>query len=106
MITPSQQFTHIEDGKLALAELSLIHLPGYKNWYYFNRLNVPAPIRGRGIAKKLMNQVVEWADQNQIYIHLDINPYGDLNLEQLTSFYKRYGFQEKDKKFMIRKPQQ
>jgi len=63
-------------------------------WYYFNRLFVPQQLRRQGIATKLMTQVVEWADTNNYNIWNDINPYGEMDLDQLIKFYKKFGFEE------------
>jgi GNAT superfamily N-acetyltransferase len=72
-----------------------------QTWYYFNRLNVPEKIRNRGIATELMNELVDWADLEEINILLDINPYGDMSYNDLKKFYKKFGFKVK-KKSLIR----
>ena len=63
-------------------------------WYYFNRLLVNKNIRGRGLATKLMSRVIFWADTENINILNELNPYGDLNMDQLISFYKKFGFKQ------------
>ena len=92
-----------EDGYSATAELSKIDNKLVKDylqinvdgtWYYFNRLFVTQKIRGKGLATRLMNQVIGWADTEKINILNEINPYGDLNLDQLISFYKKFGFKQ------------
>lgn len=84
---------------MGVAELSVFgviddipEIRDLKNWWFFNRLFVPEKLRRRGLATKLMEQVVTWADQEKINILNTINPYGDLNLEQLIHFYSKYGF--------------
>jgi GNAT superfamily N-acetyltransferase len=84
----TKTFQIIQDNRRAAAELSQT----YTNQYYFNRLIVDRKLRGRGLSIKLMNQVVEWADKNNIEIILQINPYGELDYLQLSQFYERFGF--------------
>ena len=63
-------------------------------WYDFNRLFVPPRMGRQEVASGLMQQVVEWADANDVNIFNGVNPYGDLNMQQLVAFYKRYGFEQ------------
>ena len=63
-------------------------------WYYFNRLLVNENIRGRGLATKLMSRVIFWADTEDVNILNELNPYGGLNMDQLISFYKKFGFEQ------------
>lgn len=90
--------------KLCLAELSpldfaIVHdelgdqivKPG-QTWFWFARLNVPPAIRRMKFATRLMESVAQWADSEGVHILLGINPYGDLNFEQLVNFYVRFGF--------------
>jgi GNAT superfamily N-acetyltransferase len=73
-------------------------------WYYFNRLVVHGKIRHQGIATRLMQEMVEWVDYKKINVLLEINPYGDLDLEQLIIFYGKFGFKHycRKKDTMIR----
>jgi len=93
MLPETKTFSIIEDNRRAAAEFTQIK----DNQYYFNRLIVDRKIRGKGISIQLMNQVVKWANENKIEILLDINPYGELNYLQLLHFYKRFGFEWKNK---------
>lgn len=93
----TKTFSILNDRKtmIALAELSIYHEINHEGtWYYFNRLNVPLKMRNEGIAKQLLQQVSEWADQERINILLDINPYGDLDLRQLIALYMKFGFKQ------------
>ena len=105
---------HIQkNNRLAVAELSFfdnesveLYLNNDKidgKWYFFNRLNVPKEIRNLGIAKQLMEQVVEWADKENVNILNVVNPYGDLNMEKLERFYEKFGFIKIKTGLMIRK---
>jgi GNAT superfamily N-acetyltransferase len=75
--------------------------------WYINRLIVPKKARGQGIATALMKELVAWADHNNIKLISEINPYGDLDKEQLIAFYQKFKFiltENKDGEFIIRKP--
>ena len=76
-----KSFHHIKNNKIALCELTEIPISfvvdKVKNpegtWVYFNRLNTPPAIRRKGIAKKLLTEMIEWADTDKISIYLHIN---------------------------------
>lgn len=77
--------------KMAVAEF--MRITEYKRpTYYFNRLVVPTTFRNKGHATALMQEVVAWFDENECDIVLDINAYGDLDLDQLIKFYSKFGF--------------
>lgn len=61
-------------------------------WYYFNRLIVAKEVRGQGIATELLFELAKWADKKKKNILNEINPYGDLSLNNLISLYKKIGF--------------
>lgn len=48
--------------------------------------------RNKGIAKKLMKNLIVELDKNGWDCLCEINPYGDLDYEQLLKFYKSFGF--------------
>lgn len=60
--------------------------------YYFNRLIVHSSLRNQGIATALMKTLVQVLDEEKITLLCDVNPYGDLTLEQLVLFYSKFGF--------------
>jgi len=99
----SKIFQIIQDHSRSAAELT--QFSDEPNKYYFNRLIVDKKVRGQGLSIKLMNQVIEWADQKKIEIILEINPYGSLDYIHLSQFYERFGFKWEDKKnnLMVRK---
>jgi GNAT superfamily N-acetyltransferase len=91
------------DGYPGSAELSRIDNEFVKSylqtdvvgtWYYFNRLVVYPKIRNKGMAALLMKQVVSWADREKVNIFNEVNPYGDLDMDQLIKFYSRFGFEQ------------
>ncbi len=72
--------------------------------FYFNRLFVQPKFRRMGFGHILMQQIIRIVDKKKINIVLDINPYGDLNYDQLFKFYQKYNFEEVDD-YLIRKYQ-
>jgi GNAT superfamily N-acetyltransferase len=65
-------------------------------FWYFNRLVVREEYRNQGYAKALLSKLIEILNKKQINLWLDINPYGDLNKEQLETLYMKYGFKKYD----------
>jgi hypothetical protein len=93
----SVSFYIMEHNKLAIADLTKMdYLEDFfkedGNWYYFNRLNIPNGFRIQNASILLMQEISKWADENQINIFDEINPYGKLNLEQIIVFNKLFGF--------------
>jgi len=93
---------NLRDNNRYLCSAELTIMPDRENTYYFNRLIVPPAKRNKGIASNLLLKVGFWADENNITIYCDINPYGDLDYNQLTNLYLKYGFVGKDP--MVRYP--
>lgn len=57
--------------------------------------------RGRGHATRLLQQVTEWADENDLELYLRAQGYGGpvqtmLDNNQLIKFYERHGFVRDD----------
>lgn len=63
----------------------------------FNLLFVPPEMRNRGVASRLMSELVKILDEDSIILFNYIEPYGDLDFGQLKCFYKKYGFVEIEK---------
>lgn len=91
----------VDKSYLASAEVSRLD----DNYWYFNRLIVPPNIRNRGIATKIMKQLIKVLDEKSITLVCDINPYGDLDFDKLHEFYCKYGFIDDDKFNLIRHPE-
>lgn len=107
-----KDFHIFENNHLGSAELSqinpslfseLISCPDKNLWVFFNRLFVNENIRNRKVATRLMQQVVEWATDNKINIIIEVNPYGDLDFDQLVRFYKKFDFEQVNTNVMIRR---
>ncbi len=102
----------IVDNKIALSELSRIdfvvddyadmikkedfnlfkeELKNVNGVFYFSRLNVPEKIRGRGIGKSLMEKTIEFCEEKNYMLINTVNPYGEMNLEELNNFYEQSG---------------
>ena len=62
--------------------------------------------KGTGKASKLLTEIIKIADKNNTPIELDPVPFGnkDLNTEQLTNWYARYGFVQDGAGTMVRPP--
>lgn len=71
-----------EDFKLIEEELKDVN-----GVFYFSRLNVPEKIRGRGIGKSLMEKTIEFCEKKNYMLINTVNPYGEMNLEELNNFY-------------------
>ena len=72
-----------------------------KNFWYFNRLFVREDYRNQGYAKCLLSKMIDILKKEKINLWLDINPYGDLNYEQLEELYMRYGFKKYDYGYIL-----
>jgi len=70
--------------------------------FWFTRLK--AKIEGQGEGTRLMKRLVEILDEREITVVNALNPYGSMDMQALTGFYKKYGFIEVEKGLMIRRP--
>jgi len=61
---------------------------------YFNRLKVKEQYRGMGLGSFTLDKVLEFARMHNFSIINMTNPYGGLDLKQLTDFYIRHGFKQ------------
>jgi GNAT superfamily N-acetyltransferase len=81
---------------VANATLSLLDLAiGLESKYptcYFNRHFVEPAYRGKHLGAFLLEKVLEFAQREALLIYNECNPYGEMSLEELTSFYVRHGF--------------
>lgn len=58
---------------------------------FFNRIQVPNTIRNRGIGSRLLIKTLDYCCEHNIFLINTVNPYGDLNLDQLNKWYVRNG---------------
>lgn len=116
-------FSIIENNKIALSELTYIgdlgrdyadlikkkkdkeqFLSEFENVdkvYYFSRLNVPEQLRGKGLAKLLMKETIDFCRENNAMLINTVNPYGDMNLQQLNEFYEKCGMKLVNKQGLL-----
>tara|TARA_Y100000310_G_C20694347_1_gene824436 strand:+ start:3195 stop:3581 length:387 start_codon:yes stop_codon:yes gene_type:complete len=70
--------------------------------FYFNRIK--AREEGKGEGTLMMKELIKILDEKKVTVINELNPYGNLNLEDLQKFYSKYGFVKKQDHLMIRKP--
>jgi GNAT superfamily N-acetyltransferase len=90
--------------KRALEEDFDIKIEGLLFW--FNRLKAGRRGEGTGYGSFLMRELVKVLDQRGITVLNHVNPYGSLNMSQLKSFYKKFGFVDIGRGGMLRYPKQ
>lgn len=105
--------------KGSCCELDLIHslFDLYKHWSsMYSDLNIELPeplfwfarlkakVEGQGEGTKMMRRLVQILDEKDITVINGVNPYGSMDLEALTGFYKKYGFEDIDEGLMLRRP--
>ncbi len=93
-----------EDGSIAeLSSMSPNEVVGFNveftlnlteahldNTLYFNRIKVKK--EGIGVGTALMNEVIQFLDKHAFCVVLEARPYGQMKLNALISFYKKFGF--------------
>jgi len=89
----------IEGIYRACAEISRLK----DNQWYFNRLLVPESLRNKGYATQLLKKLLAIVKEKDIELILEINPYGDLNFEQLEKLYLKHGFVKHEEHFIFNK---
>lgn len=62
--------------------------------WYFNRINVSYDMRGKGVGRELMNSMIEYVKERKISLVCEINPYGEMDYNQLKRFYMSCGFED------------
>lgn len=58
---------------------------------FYSRLNVPNIMRGKGIATKLLNETLNYCNENKILLINQVNAYGDMSEKDLLMFYEKNG---------------
>lgn len=61
---------------------------------YFNRLYVTPEYRHKGFGTVLLKKLLKIIKERHLVLQLDINPYGDMDYDQLEKFYTKYGFEK------------
>ena len=79
-----------DNESIGCANTSRIH----DNVFYFNRLFVQPKFRNQGYATQMLETLLIRFKERHYVLALDINPYGDLNYEELETFYMKHGFKK------------
>ncbi len=64
----------------------------YGQWFYIIELYVPKKHRNKGIASKLINKMIKWANKNKYSLILEVTPYEGSTYNKLVKFYEKFGF--------------
>lgn len=101
--------TRFNIARCAIADVSEIFSEDkYERCCTLNRINVPPEFRGKGHGSRLLQRVLDDADEEDVIVMLGINPYGEMTYDQLRDWYERHGFVEEDRgsgSIFIRQPQ-
>lgn len=78
----------------------------YGKGMYITRINVPVASRGQGVARALLQIILDEADREGVRLYLEIAASDGLDRDQLEAWYERHGFsQDRCMGFFIRRPQ-
>lgn len=98
------ELNYADPATRSIVSLSTPVFPGWT----INRVSVLPPHRGQGIARSLMAQVIEDADDEGVNLWLEVRPDASgtgLTFRQLFEWYSRLGFQPIDRvPVMVRLP--
>ena len=61
---------------------------------YFNRIKVREKYQGNGLGSFTLEKVLDFAREHNLPIINEMNPYGPLDLQNLTKFFVRHGFKQ------------
>ena len=93
--------SYVDKEHRAIADLMEDTVDG--GWL-MTRINVPLQHRGKGVARRLMAQILADADRERQVIKLWVSASDGLTDKQLTAWYKRLGFKQ-EFVLMVRYPQ-
>lgn len=78
-----------KDSEIIKKSLELIR--NSKEIYFFNRLNVPNSMRGKGLGEKLLDSTLNYFKENNLFLINVANNYGEMGQENLIKFYEKNG---------------
>ena len=90
------------DNPPALAALDVSRYDS-RTWT-INRVSVPAPHRGKGIARNMMDEICDMADEKSVWLHLEILASGPMGRQDLIRWYHTFGFRETVTGVWLRRP--
>lgn len=92
---------HLRDDLARAPQIAIADLTGLGEMVpgtmTITRINVPAPHRGRGHGSRLLGEIGEAADKENIALSLEILPSGPLDYDALREWYHRFGFRPSPK---------
>ena len=68
---------------------------------FYSRLNVPDKLRGNNLGSLLLDETLNVCKENNIFLLNTVNAYGDMNKNELISFYERHGMTLIDKEGIL-----
>jgi hypothetical protein len=92
MGTPS----FIDPRDIIIDDAVVVNAKVFDGMVWLNILTM-SDVRGQGKASQVLDTITQLADQYQVTLALDVEPYGTtkgLNKTQLTAWYKRRGFKK------------
>jgi len=97
----SNVIADIEIGGVKQPTLSLEPIPG-QNSFVVKNLYIDDTLQGQGYGTQIMNDIIEFADNNNLQVELDISATN----KSLAKYYERFGFVLSDEtdRDMVRKP--
>lgn len=80
---------HLDQMSIAIADLCDYHGKGLM----ITRINVPPKYRGMGYGRVLLSQIIADANRTNTTLFLEIHSSGKMTYDQLSAWYRRYGFE-------------
>ena len=62
-------------------------LVNYDKVYFFNRLNIPKKVRDLGLGKELLQEVINYCNEKEIFLVNTASSSGDMRQKKLIDFY-------------------
>lgn len=72
--------------------LTIDLFPRYGNSMYLSMIEVPEELKGTGLAKQFMQDMINFADEYSLIITLSPTDRFGSDMKRLTNFYSNFGF--------------
>ena len=79
---------YLDRGTRSIADLMEVQT----GVFLITRINVPKASRGQGLGSKILKEILEDADEEDVTLEIHPMPSGSLTRKQLSEWYIRYGF--------------